>query len=147
MFLFVKLIHVLSIIIFLGNMIVTGYWKKESEHYGLEVRVFGNKQAKYTDSIFVEFTGLLVLGSGLLLVYLHPSYTLTTTFVMWALILWTASLVFWMASVPYLRKQRVNLLRNEGKKYKYYDRRWWYWGLAATAADFAILPLMLWKPL
>jgi len=65
---------------------------------------------------------------------------------MWALMLWTLSLVFWLISKPYLKKQRIDLIRNEGKLYKYYDRRWWWWGVAATVADFAVLPLMIWKP-
>jgi len=74
-------------------------------------------------------------------------YTYTTTFIMWALILWTLSLVFWGVSIPYLRKQHIDLVMNKGEKYNYYDRRWWWWGLAATIADVAILPLMIWKPL
>ena len=146
MLLFLKMIHIIAVAMFLGNMIVTGEWKKKSEYYGTEVRIFGNKLAKYTDHMFVEFYGLIVIGSGSLLVYLHPVYTFTTKWVMWALMLWTLSLVFWLISKPYLKKQRIDLIRNEGKLYKYYDRRWWWWGVAATVADFAVLPLMIWKP-
>jgi uncharacterized membrane protein len=146
-FLLVKTLHVFSIAMFLGNMLVTNTWKGRSKHCTVAVRTYTNKLTRRTDSIFVEFYGLLSLASGLLLVYLHPVYTYTTTFIMWALILWTLSLVFWGVSIPYLRKQHIDLVMNKGEKYNYYDRRWWWWGLAATIADVAILPLMIWKPL
>jgi len=133
--------------LFIGNIFVTAWWKYKSEHQANNIRVFANRLTASTDTVFISFFGLLTLLSGLLLAYTHPMYSLDTLFIQLAIVLWTVSLITWVVSVPYLKKQRIDLIRNQGKLYKYYDRKWWWWGVAATVADVAILPLMIWKPL
>lgn len=142
-----KLIHVSSAMLFVGNIFVTGWWKINSEWHTPAVQLFANKLTRSTDKIFISFFGWLTVLTGAGMVYIHPLYTFNSTFVVWALLLWGLSIITWVISVPYLKKQRLDLATNKGAKYKYYDRRWFWWGIVATVADVAILPLMIWRPL
>jgi len=143
----VKTIHILATALFIGNIFVTGWWKYKSESYGSTVRLFSNRLTRSTDWLFISGFGTLALLSGIALVALHPVYAFTSLFIMLAILLWIVSLVLWVISIQFLTAQRINLVLKKGSDYKQLDRKWFWWGVGATLADVAIIPLMIWKPL
>lgn len=77
-YLWLKVIHIIGVMLFMGNIIITGWWKNMADATkNPQIIAFAQRQVTLTDYIFT-FGGILILAiAGFANVYLHQiSYTI-----------------------------------------------------------------------
>lgn len=77
-YLWLKVIHIIGVMLFMGNIIITGWWKNMADATkNPQIIAFAQRQVTLTDYIFT-FSGILILAiAGFANVYLHQiSYTI-----------------------------------------------------------------------
>jgi uncharacterized membrane protein len=71
-YLWLKVIHIFGVILFLGNIIVTGWWKNMADYTkNPQTIAFAQRQVTLTDYIFTAGGVFILLVAGMLNVYLH----------------------------------------------------------------------------
>ncbi len=148
----IKLLHILGVVLFLGNIIVTAVWRIRAQKLDDKtIHIFSIKLAQRTDIIFTV-PGVLLIGiTGHMLapgvggIAAHPwiyhSYALLTI----SAILWAAILI------PIQRKQLHLLeashsIKEAGIRYKTLNRWWAIVGGIATLLPLIALYLMVVRP-
>lgn len=148
-----KSLHVLSVVLFLGNIITGVYWKFHADRHGdMRGRALAVAGIIRSDRWFtmpgvfaIIITGVwLAIGMGLPLI--------GTRWIFWSLILFGISGVCFGAFVGPLQKKLFANLQagiagtwNESE-YRSLSRAWEIWGAVATLAPVAALFLMVMKP-
>ncbi|MFZ0571871.1 MAG: DUF2269 family protein, partial [Rhodomicrobium sp.] len=93
-----KIVHMLGIVLFLGNIIVTGVWKVAADRTkNPEVIAFAQRLVTLTDWVFTVGGVILILigGNGMAFV---AGYGLTSTsWLVWGQALFAASGAIWLA--------------------------------------------------
>ena len=151
LYLLFKSIHLLGAVLFLGNIIITGWWKTMADRTGDPLIIaFAQRQVTLTDFIFTAGGVLLVLVGGVsmaMLTGLHQA--------LWVLLglgLFTVSGVIWaVVLIPVQIKQArmAKLFQRDTpipEAYLALNRRWILWGLLATIIPLANLYVMVFKP-
>ncbi|MDO8550014.1 MAG: DUF2269 family protein [Ignavibacteria bacterium] len=150
-YLYLKLIHVLFVILFLGNITVGVFWK-----------VFAQK-TKDPDKIAFAFKGIIkadkyftmpgVIGITLFGIggAIHGGFPiLGTGWILWSIILFSISGISFMAKLAPLQKQIAALASDKEKfnwdEYHKLAKQWDFWGFIALAAPFIAVILMVLKP-
>lgn len=146
-----KSMHLLGVVLFLGNIIVTGWWKYMADRNGDPLVIaFAQRQVTLTDYVFTAGGAALVLIGG---VAMSAIAGLQTQF--WVLLgagLFTLSGIIWaVILIPVQIKQAQMakaFTRNEPipKDYLKLNQRWIVWGLIATLLPLANLYVMVFKP-
>jgi len=153
-YLFVKALHVISVVLFLGNIITGVFWKFHADRRG-ELR--GRAQAIdgliASDRWFTLPGVVLILVTGVWLATLAHLPILRTLWLFWALVLFGVSgIAFQFFVAPLQRRLRTNLQAglsgnwNESE-YRGLSRSWEIWGAVATLTPIGSLFLMVMKPL
>ena len=149
-----KTLHVLSGIVFLGNIITGVFWK----HYADATR--DARIIRHTTQGVIAadrwFTipgviGMVVFGFGAAGIGGLP--LLRTGWILWSIVLFTLSGVLFMAGLVPLQR-RMAVLAAEGERsgtldwaaYQKLSRAWDVWGLAALLTPLAAAVLMILKP-
>jgi len=149
-YLILKLIHVLSVIIFLGNITVGVFWKRAAE------KTKDQKEIAFTFRGIIDadrrFTmpgviGILIGGVG---AALHGGYPLLRTgWILWSIILFIISGVAFMAKLVPLQKKIYALASDPIKfnwdEYHSLARQWELWGAVALITPFIAVILMVLK--
>jgi len=150
-YLYLKLIHVLFVILFLGNITIGVFWK-----------VFAQK-TKDPDKIAFAFKGIIkadkyftlpgVIGITLFGIggAINGGFPiLGTGWILWSIILFIISGISFMAKLGPLQKQIAALASNKEKfnwdEYHKLAKQWDFWGFIALAAPFIAVILMVVKP-
>lgn len=151
LYLLFKSIHLLGAVLFLGNIIITGWWKTMADRTGDPLIIaFAQRQVTLTDFIFTAGGVLLVLVGGVsmaMLTGLHQA-----SWVVLGLGLFTVSGVIWaVVLIPVQIKQArmAKLFQRDTpvpEAYLALNRRWILWGLLATIIPLANLYVMVFKP-
>lgn len=76
-YLWLKTLHLFGVVLFLGNIIVTGWWKNMADMTKNPLVIaFAQRQVTLTDFIFTGGGVIILLVAGMLNVYMHDmSYT------------------------------------------------------------------------
>jgi uncharacterized membrane protein len=134
-----KSIHMLGIVVFLGNIIVTGVWKYRADATERpEVIAFAQRLVTLTDWIFTLGGVILILIGGFGMVGVAGLDIATTPWLRLGLGLFTASGVIWIAILIPIQVAQARLARafeNGGEiseRYWRLNRQWYVWGIAAT---------------
>jgi len=149
-YLILKLIHVLSVIIFLGNITVGVFWKRAAE------KTKDQKEIAFTFRGIIDadrrFTmpgviGILIGGVG---AALHGGYPLLRTgWILWSIILFIISGIAFMAKLVPLQKKIYALASDPIKfnwdEYHSLARQWELWGAVALVTPFIAVILMVLK--
>jgi len=149
-YLILKLIHVLSVIIFLGNITVGVFWKRAAE------KTKDQKEIAFTFRGIIDadrrFTmpgviGILIGGVG---AALHGGYPLLRTgWILWSIILFIISGIAFMAKLVPLQKKIYALASDPIKfnwdEYHSLARQWELWGAVALITPFIAVILMVLK--
>lgn len=151
-YLFFKMIHILGVIVFLGNIIVTGFWKIFADvSNNWRVIAFSQRLVTYTDIVFTTIGVLIIAVTGILMARFYGNF-LQVKWIAWGLSLFVASGIIWIAIlIPiqirlHLLVKQLNDNISIPKQYWIYEKIWLGFGLIATLLPLINLYWMVYKP-
>lgn len=152
-YMLLKSIHIFGAIIFLGNIIITGWWKFMADRTREpKVIAFAQRQVTLTDFVFTGGGAALVLGGGMGNAVLHGMDFFAIRWMAWGLGLFTASGLIWVTILIPIQIKQARLARqfeNWNSVPEEYWRlcRWWnFFGALATVLPLINLYWMVYKP-
>ena len=152
LYLVLKALHVVSVVLFLGNVITGFFWKLHADRGDLRAREQALDGLIRSDRIFTTPAVLLIIATGVALALLAHIPFLGTPWVLWSIVLFGIAGAVFGARVGPLQKKLLSNVRaglagqwNEAE-YRALSQRWRAWGLVATGAPLAALFLMVIKP-
>jgi len=148
-----KALHIVSVVLFLGNIITGVFWKIHADRTGdLRARAQALDGIIQSDRVFTVPGVMLIIITGVWLAMTLHLPILGTKWILWALILFGLSgLAFAMFLGPLQKKLLANARAglagswNEAE-YRSLSKAWGIWGAIATAAPLVALFLMVLKP-
>jgi uncharacterized membrane protein len=144
----VKIVHVLSACLFLGNVVVSGTWAALAERTrNYEVIAFSNRLVLVTDLLFTLTGAILVVLTGSMMAHRYGGAS-SQGWIAWSYALFTLSGLIWaMVLVPIQLRQRTLLRRERAitAEYLRLSRIWQVSGAIATVVPLPILYLMITK--
>lgn len=157
LYLLLKSVHVLAVVLFLGNVITGIFWKAHGDR--LSERMGGDLRARAqaldgiirADRIFTAPGVLVIIATGVALVFVG-NLSFLTPWVLWSLVLFgIAGAVFGLRVGPLQKKLSANAHAGLGgqwdaAEYQALSRSWRFWGWVATGTPLAALFLMVLKP-
>ena len=148
----VKVLHVLSACLFLGNVVVSGTWAFLAERTrNFEVISFSNRLVLITDVMFTLTGALLVVYTGSLMADRYAGAPAASqAWITWSYMLFGLSGLIWaLVLVPIQLRQRVLLKRFQAitPEYLKLSRIWQISGAVATIVPLPIVYLMIVKGL
>jgi uncharacterized membrane protein len=147
-----KMLHIFGAILFLGNIIVTAFWKIFAD-YSKDWRIiaFSQKLVTYTDIFFTTIGVLIIAITGILMVKQYSNY-LHTKWIIWGISLFIASGVIWSSILIPLQiklHQIAKQFKNNQKvpdEYWRLENFWMIFGIIATVLPLMNLYWMVFKP-
>jgi len=151
--LLLKSLHVLSVVLFLGNIITGVFWKFHADRRGdLRGRALAVEGIIRSDRWFTMPGVFAIIITGVWMAIARDLPLLGTGWIFWSLILFGISGVCFGAFVGPLQKKLLANLQagisgtwNESE-YRRLSRAWEIWGAIATLTPVAALFLMVMKP-
>jgi uncharacterized membrane protein len=148
-YLILKLIHVISVIFFLGNITVGLFWKKfaEKKNDPKEIALAFEGLIK-SDRLFTipGVIGILIGGIG---AAMHGGFPLLSTgWIFWSIILFIISGAAFMAKVSPLQKKIYKLASSPNftwEEYRLLAKQWEMWGHIALITPWISVLLMVLK--
>jgi len=152
-YLILKALHIVSVVLFLGNIITGVFWKIHADRTGdLRARAQALDGIIQSDRIFTVPGVILIIITGVWLAMTLHLPILGTKWILWALILFGISGVAFSVFVGPLQKKLLANARaglagtwNEAE-YQSLSKAWVVWGAIATTAPLVALFLMVLKP-
>lgn len=152
-YLALKTLHIVGVILFLGNIIVTGWWKAMADRTGdPAIIAFAQRQVTLTDFVFTAggVTLLLIGGLGNVLLNgfdLFGTHWLSTGFWIFMLsgLIWATVLI----PIQYRQAQMAKAFAHGGEipeRYWQLNRQWYLWGITDTLIPLSIVYWMVFKP-
>lgn len=146
----VKVLHVLSACLFLGNVVVSGTWAFLAERTrNFQVVAFSNRVVLVTDVMFTLTGALLVVYTGSLMSHRYDGVPdELRSWITWSYMLFGLSGLIWaLVLVPIQLRQRVLLKRHQAitPEYTKLSRIWQISGAVATVVPLPIVYLMIVK--
>lgn len=153
-YLSLKVLHVFGVVIFLGNIIVTGWWKVMADRTrSPKVIAFAQRQVTVTDFVFTAGGVVLILATGHAnATGLYENYR-DILWLGWGLWLFIASGIIWVAVLIPVQIKQARLARafeSTGvipTEYWSLSRVWLVFGTAATVLPLVNIYWMVVKPI
>ena len=153
LYLALKALHIVSVVLFLGNIITGVFWKVHADQTGdLRARAQALDGIIKADRWFTVPGVLLIVATGVSMAQLAHLPILGTLGIAAALVLFGVSgLAFAIAVGPLQKKLLANVRAGltgtwDETQYNSLSRAWGLWGIVATAAPLIALVLMVMKP-
>jgi len=152
-YLLFKIIHLLAVVAFLGNITIGLFWMKWAyKANNVEYLQHTVKGIIAADRIFT-IPGVLVITAGGIMAAIKGGYPLLGTgWIFWSLILFTLSGIIFMVKVVPLQTKMKNYLEQsinsdsyEEKKFTNYMKAWEVWGALSLATPLLSFVLMILK--
>ncbi len=151
-YLAMKSLHILGVVLFVGNIIVTGWWKVQADRTrNPAIVAFAQRQVTLTDWIFTFGGSTLVVVGAYANVYLHD-LPLAAPWLVWGQAMFFLSGLLWVAILIPLQIRLARLARGFAGGGAIPDEYWrlnrvWLWvGILATVLPAANLYFMVFKP-
>lgn len=154
MYLLLKLLHILAVIAFLGNISTGLFWHAQvarSRDPTLLAKIMSG--IIRSDRLFTVpgVVGIIVSGVAMAM---HAGYPiLGTGWILWTLVLFSVSGLLFSLRVAPLQKRLLRVAEQglasksfDAAQYAALTRRWEIWGALSLATPFAGLALMVLKP-
>jgi uncharacterized membrane protein len=148
-----KVIHILGVVLFLGNIIVTGVWKVLADNTGDPRTIaYAQNLVTLTDWIFTAGGVVLILIGAYGMVWVAGLNPLGPAWLIWGQSLFIASGIIWVASLiptQITQAREARAFADGGpipESYWRHGRRWAIWGTIATLLPLANLYFMVVKP-
>lgn len=151
-YLWLKLIHIVGVMFFMGNIIITGWWKNMADATkNPQIIAFAQRQVTLTDYIFT-FGGILILAiAGFANVYLHEmSYSIW--WLKYGIIYFLLSGAVWLFILIPVQAKQAKMARLFAVSNEIPDQYWrlctiWnLFGLLAIFLPLATVYFMVMKP-
>ena len=146
-----KALHIIGVVILVGNVTITAYWKVLADRTR-DARLVAHAQHGVTiaDWIFT-LTGLILIGGYGAAAVASLSLTSSTWLVIGQLLFAVSGLVWLCVLVPIqIRQGRAARVLTPGDtlpaQYRRDSRRWLIWGIVATVPLVAAIYVMVAKP-
>lgn len=150
-YLWLKTIHIIGVVLFLGNIIVTGWWKNLADRTkNPQVIAFAQRQVTLTDYLFTAGGALILFVAGMLNVWLHQ-IPLSLKWLMHGMGFFIVSGLIWvLILIPVQIKQArmANEFASTGvipDAYWKLCQRWNFWGLLAVITPLITVYFMVFK--
>ena len=154
MYLPMKLLHILAVIAFLGNIATGLFWHVHAARTR-DARILAHTMNGIirSDRLFTIPGVVVIIASGITTAVIGGMPLLRTGWILWTLVLFGISGLIFMAFVGPLQR-RLLALAQAGSAQGNFDfaayaklaRRWEFWGAAALLTPAAGLVLMVLKP-
>jgi uncharacterized membrane protein len=148
-----KVIYLFGVIVFLGNIIVTGVWKVMADRTGDPRTIaYAQRLVTLTDWIFTAGGVALILVGAYGMAAVAGLDLRGTTWLFWGQTLFAASGLIWIAILiptQIVQARQARAFANGGTiqdSYWRHGRRWAIWGTIATVVPLANLYFMVFKP-
>jgi uncharacterized membrane protein len=148
-----KALHVLSVVLFLGNIIIGVFWKLHADaRADLRGRALTVDGIIRADRWFTLPGVVLIIVTGVWMATIAHLPVLRTGWLLWALILFGVSgVAFQFFVAPLQRRLLTNIEAGlagtwDQAEYDRLSRAWGLWGAVATLAPLGSLFLMVTKP-
>ncbi|MFM8332492.1 MAG: DUF2269 family protein [Candidatus Methylumidiphilus sp.] len=152
-YLVLKCLHILGAVIFLGNIIVTGWWKAMADRTGVpNIIAFAQRQVTLTDFVFTGGGVALVLVTGVANAVIHGMDYWHVRWLAWSLWLFLASGVIWLVILIPIQIKQAKMAREfaDGgdipEAYWRLGRLWMGFGILATVLPLLNIYWMVFKP-
>jgi uncharacterized membrane protein len=152
-YLLLKTLHIVGVVLFLGNIVVTGWWKAMADRTGNPVVIaFAQRQVTLTDWVLTAAGALLVAGTGLGNAALHDMDYLHIRWLSWGYGLFVLSGVIWVMVLIPIQIAQARLAHAFAAggaipgRYWTLNRLWYVFGVTATLIPFANIYWMVYKP-
>jgi uncharacterized membrane protein len=153
MFQFLKLLHILGVILFMGNIITAALWKARADASGdLHALAYAQRGIMFADYVFTAPGVTLILVPGVWMASLTGRDILQTGWLLTALVLLMITALIWLFElVPVQRRQirMANEAVGSGQldpAFKQLTLRWTIFGVVATLLPLVNVYLMVFKP-
>jgi uncharacterized membrane protein len=153
MYLWLKLIHLLAVVAFVGNIVTGVFWHKHALRTR-DPRLIAHAMDGVirSDRLFTMPGVLVIIASGVFAAMQGGFPILRTGWILWALVLFAiAGAVFMGKLGPLQRRMRDFAQAAAGgafdlAAYERLSKQWDFWGAVATLAPLGALALMVLKP-
>ena len=151
-YLVLKSLHIVSVVLFLGNIVTGVFWKAHADLTGdLRARAQALDGIIKSDRIFTtpNVVFIVLTGVGTALVGKIP--ILSTPWILWSIILFSVSGLAFAFVAPTQRKLLANVRAGvdgnwDRAGYDALSRKWTVWGAVAAVAPLIAVFLMVLKP-
>jgi uncharacterized membrane protein len=152
LYLALKSLHIVAVVLFLGNIITGAFWKAHADRTGdLRARAQALDGLVRSDRVFTAPGVFLIIATGVALVFVG-NLSFQTFWVLWSIVLFGAAGALFGARVGPLQKKLLSNAQaglagqwNEAE-YHALSRRLNVWGLTATVLPLIALVFMVIKP-
>ncbi len=152
-YLLLKSLHILGVILFIGNIIITGWWKFMADKTNNPVIIaFAQRQVTLTDYVFTLGGVLLVLGAGMGNAIIHDMDYFSIKWLAWGYGLFMISGVIWITILIPVQIKQAKMARGFSENTKIPDEYWklckaWnVFGSLATIIPMINIYWMVFKP-
>lgn len=152
-YLALKSLHVLGVVLFLGNIFTGIFWKRRADRGGsLPVRAHALAGIIASDRMFTLPAVGVILVTGVWNAYIAHKSILGTAWLAWGMGLFLlAGLIFSLRVGPLQKKLLANVEAGlagnwDQAAYEKLSRAWLSWGWLATALPLIVVFLMVFKP-
>jgi uncharacterized membrane protein len=151
MYLWLKLLHVVAVILFLGNITTGLFWHRHAE------RTRDPKLLAHTmdgiirsDRLFTVPGVFAIILAGVATAMVGKLPILSTSWILWSLVLFAIAGVVFVAKVGPLQRRMLDLARASSfdwDAYRKLTKSWELWGAIALLTPIGALVLMVLKPI
>ena len=145
------LIHVIAVIIFLGNITITPFWKLQAEKIKDRLHILNIWEGIIRSDRFFTMPGMIILlifGIGAA-AHLKINF-IDTGWIFWSIIMYIISGASFMVKMVPIQKKIVALAKDEARfgwdEYRKLSKQWDIWGSLATITPWIAVILMVLKP-
>jgi uncharacterized membrane protein len=152
LYLLLKALHVVSVVLFLGNIITGVFWKAHADRTDdLRARAQALDGIIKSDRIFTTPNVFIIILTGVATAYTVGIPILSTPWILWSIILFGISGGAFAFVAPLQKKMLANVQAGmsgqwDRAAYDQLSSRWKVWGTVATGAPLIAVFLMVMKP-
>lgn len=151
-YLLLKSLHIFGVLLFLGNIIVTGFWKIFADlSRDWRIISFSQRLVTYTDISFTTTGVLIIAFTGIIMAKAYGNYW-SIKWMAWGLSLFIASGLIWiivLIPIQIILHRMANKFKTNAdipEKYWTYESIWIVLGIIATILPLINLYWMVFKP-
>jgi uncharacterized membrane protein len=151
-YLLLKLLHIIAVIVFIGNLYTGLFWMKQADTTrDTAIISFTMKNIIKSDQWFTVPGVIIITSAGFLAAIYASTPLLKTGWIFWPIVLFTLSGIIFSARLIPLQKKIYRLAAAGGKEdfdWKHYRqllRKWEWWGHIALLMPVISLVMMVLK--
>lgn len=154
MYLWMKFLHLLAVVAFVGNIVTGVFWHKHALQTR-DARLIAHAMDGVirSDRLFTMPGVFVIIGSGVLAAMQGGFPLLRTGWIAWSLVLFGISGAVFMARLAPLQRRMRDFAQAGAAAgnfdlaaYERLSKQWDFWGAVATLAPLGALALMVLKP-